>query len=395
MDNHAPDQVFDLVVCGAGIQGSGIAQAAAAAGWKILVLEKAAAPAAGTSSRSSKLIHGGLRYLETMQLGLVRQSLREKALLLRLAPTLVTPARFVIPVYRESRRSPLWIQLGLWLYRVLAWPARKQVRGRYAQSEWREHPALRQEGLRAIFEYQDAQTDDAALTNAVLHSAKELGAELRFGARIVRITHGDKLFTLHLEDGTRIRSRTLVNATGPWVNRFIRLFDGCTPPSLDIELVQGSHLVLNRAALACCYYLEAPDDGRAVFVLPWKGKVLIGTTELPFEGDPQDCAPTAGEIAYLLRAFNRYFPALAATENDIAESFAGLRVLPAAPTSATARSRETVLVSSHALPGYLGVYGGKLTAYRGNAELAIDKLQAFVPARARKGDTESLVLRCP
>ena len=159
---------YDIAVIGAGIQGAGIAQAAAAQGWSVVVLEQYAEPAMGTSSKSSKLIHGGLRYLETFQFGLVRECLREKSLLKTVAPSMVKKNRFVIPVYRTSRRSSFMIQVGLWLYRVLAGFAPDSEVRRYARTEWCEHPRIKKDGLSALFEYSDAQTDDRLLTQAVV-----------------------------------------------------------------------------------------------------------------------------------------------------------------------------------------------------------------------------------
>lgn len=384
---------FDLVVLGAGIQGAGVAQAAAANGWRVLVIEKQAQAAMGTSSKSSKLIHGGLRYLETFQLKLVRECLKEKALLCKLAPDLVKPARFIIPVYANYKRSPIWIQLGLILYNLLAWPT-KTVRGRYPKKAWQEHHLLRQQELQAIFEYEDAQTDDAALTRAVLSSAQKLMTKVRFNCGIksidVQVAGG---FHINLQNGELIRTRVVVNATGPWVNITAQLVQGVKAPELPIELVQGSHIILRREAPACCYYLESPIDGRAMFVLPWKGFTMVGTTEVTFEGDPEDCRATDAEVKYLLDAYNHFFPSLAAENADIVEKFAGLRVLPNAQTSKNKRSRDTIFLQSNTLPGYLAVYGGKLTAYRKSAEKVIKLIQPFLPQTQNPADTSDFTLR--
>lgn len=390
------ENILDVVVVGAGIQGAGVAQAAVAEGWSTLVLEKAEKPACGTSSKSSKLIHGGLRYLETMQFKLVRDCLKEKKRLCELAPDLVKPARFIIPVYSHFQRAPIWIQLGLYLYKLLGWPSLNPVRGKCSKQSWGEHVSLEKDGLQAVFEYEDAQTDDASLTEAVLASAKSLGAAVRFDVQISAITKtassGKTIYALALNNGEQIFTRSIVNATGPWVNKFAQLFEDCRVPAMQVDLVQGAHIVLNRPALSCCYYVESPDDGRAMFVLPWKGKIMVGTTESHFEGEPEDCAATPEEVSYLLKAFNRYFPALHAEHADIVEQFAGLRVLPVADSSENKRSRDTVLVCSDSMPGYLAIYGGKLTAYRSSAEKVISRLARHLPKKAKIADTRELHL---
>lgn len=383
---------FDVVILGAGIQGAGVAQAAAARGWSVLVIEKQAQAAMGTSSKSSKLIHGGLRYLETMQLRLVRECLLEKQLLCRLAPALVKPARFIVPVYTNYKRSPFWVQLGLYLYKLLAWPAGKTVRGRLARTAWQEHRFLKQDKLRAIFEYEDAQTDDVLLTQAVLASAKKLGAEIRFNIQVEKIEVFSKNYKITMSNGEVIVSRSLVNATGPWVNLTAACIQADTVPTMPIDLVQGSHIVLNREALGCCYYLESPDDGRAMFVLPWKGQTMVGTTEKSFDGNPEDCVATDEEVNYLLNAYNHFFPDLCAGKDDILETFAGLRVLPREATSQNKRSRDTLFLQSDALPAYIAIYGGKLTAWRKSAEKVVQKLAKFLPKTRTLASTDELPL---
>lgn len=384
---------FDLVVLGAGIQGAGVAQAAAARGWSVLVIEKQAHPAMGTSSKSSKLIHGGLRYLETLQLRLVRECLLEKQLLCRLAPGLVKPARFIVPVYASYKRSPLWIQLGLYLYKLLAWPAGKTVRGRIARGAWQEHAHLRQDKLQAIFEYEDAQTDDALLTRAVLASAENLGAKTRFNLHVEKIdVLPETAYKLTSSEGEEIHCRALVNATGPWVNLTAGLIQSNKVPTMPVDLVQGSHIVLKREALSCCYYLESPDDGRAMFVLPWKGQTMVGTTEKTFEGPPEDCVATREEVDYLLNAYNYFFPEYTASDEDILETFSGLRVLPREATSQNKRSRDTLFLQSDELPAYIAIYGGKLTAWRKSAEKVVQKLARHLPKKPIRAKTDQLSL---
>ncbi len=387
---------YDVAVIGGGVQGVAVAQAVAARGWSVLLLEKHTELALGTSNKSSKLIHGGLRYLESMQFHLVRECLQEKALLCELAPDLVKPARFVIPVYENYSRSAFWMQLGLLIYRLIAWPAKNPVRGRYKKNEWQEHPALRRQGLLAMLEYEDAQTDDAALTRAVWQSAESLGAELRLNSKVKKIKKHDETFEIQLEQeahGASVNASVCINACGPWVNQVSECIEADFVPRRDVDLVQGSHIVLDRPGLSSCYYLESPDDARAMFVLPWKGKTMVGTTELAFSGSPDECVATTEEVHYLLKAYNHYFPDMKAGEADIIECFAGLRVLPKDGSSHNKRSRETVFLHDPRLPGYLAIYGGKLTAWRLSAAKVVKEISPWLPARKVIADTRSLRLR--
>ena len=386
---------FDLAVVGAGIHGVGMAQAAAAAGHSVLLLEQTAV-AAGSSSRSSKLIHGGLRYLETGQFALVRESLRERALMLRLAPGLVRLQRFYIPVYAHTRRRPWQLRLGLSLYALLGSLRREARFGTVPRSEWDRLDGLDTAGLQAVFWYQDGQTDDSALTRAVLRSAEQLGAQLRCPARfdgaildeqgvVMRYTHGER--------SEQCRARVLVNAAGPWAPAVAQ---GVLPviavPAL--ECVQGAHILLGASLERGIYYLESPRDGRAVFVMPWKGHTLVGTTENRFHGDPARVAAHPAEIHYLLGVFKHYFPrARALAEQDLIASFAGLRVLPSGPGHAFHRSRETQLILDRRIrPRVLSIYGGKLTTWRAVSRRALRRIAASLPRRRALARTDQLPL---
>jgi glycerol-3-phosphate dehydrogenase len=383
---------YDLVVIGAGIQGAGVAQAAAAAGHSVLVLEQTAI-AAGTSSKSSKLIHGGLRYLESAQFGLVRESLQERALLLKLAPDLVKLKPLHIPVYHHSRRSPMTIRLGLSLYAALGGFGESNRFANLPRSQWHQLDGLQTQGLRAVFRYAEAQTDDAALTAAVLRSAQSLGAELLMPARFEGAELEPEGWRLVYEQGGRTRElscRVLVNAAGPWatrVNQDIR--PAQTLPA--VELIQGSHLLL-PPLLQHHFYLESPGDGRAVFLLPWRGQLLVGTTETPHSGAPEEARCLDTEKKYLLACLRHYFPHLPIEEDQVA-SFAGLRVLPKSPESAFSRSREVLLaVDNQTHPRLLTLMGGKLTTYRATAEKVLARLRASLPARERRARTSELPL---
>ena len=388
MDTHK----YDVIVVGAGIQGAGVAQAAAAAGYSVLVLEQSAA-AAGTSSKSSKLIHGGLRYLETAQFGLVRESLRERALLLRLAPDLVKLQSLHIPLSSDASRSPLMIRAGLSLYALLAGFDQNARFSRLPASAWGELAGLRQEDLQAVFRYQEAQTDDAALTRAVLQSALQLGAHVQIPARFVGAQRNGQCCYVdyETEQGAQSAScRVLINCAGPWA---LEVLARVTPqlPLPRVELVQGSHLLL-PPLLDQYFYLEAPQDKRAVFVLPWQGHLMVGTTEKLHEGAPEAAHCSDAEREYLLATLLHYFPRLQVPQDQV-HTFAGLRVLPKSDKSAFVRPREVLFeVDDTGRPRVLSVMGGKLTTYRATAQLALARMAPSLPVAEVRGNTAKLPL---
>ncbi|WP_370979293.1 FAD-dependent oxidoreductase [Agaribacterium sp. ZY112] len=392
------EQHYDVVIIGAGILGSGIAQACALQGWSTLVLEKAAEPATGASSKSSKLIHGGLRYLESLQFKLVYTCLRERRLLCALAPRLVRLKQFSLPVYKSSSRSVVWVALGLFLYWALAGFRRDagfSVCLFRAARRKAETLGLKTEGLRALFFYYDAQADDRALTKAVLKSAQKLNAQVRFSEQIKAVTKLKHGFRLNLQSGSSVITRSLVNAAGPWVQDVHALLN-LTTQELPVSLVKGSHLLINENKCKAYYYLEAPQDKRPFFVLPWKGKLLLGTTESLSATADVSC--TSDERLYLLGAHNYYFPNSQVLEKDVVASFSGVRVLPinrgASNTNHTlnSRSRDSFLWVDSDLAGYWAVCGGKLTEYRAIAELILPEIAASLKKGSRLKSTRRLLI---
>ena len=376
---------YDLIVIGAGIHGAGVAQVASAAGYRVLLLEQYARPALATSSKSSKLIHGGLRYLETAQFALVRECLRERAYLLSNAPQLVTLNRFYIPVYKTTTRRPWKITIGLALYSLFSQQRFRRVK-RY---RWSRLEGLNCQDLDAVFCYYDAQTDDARLTRAVLASAQSLGAQLRYNTVVQSAVRDHEGMVVQCAGGLSFAARLVINATGPWVDTMhARLCEGA---KLSISLVQGAHIVL-PGRVTHPFYLESPSDQRAVFVLPWKEHVLVGTTETAFTGNPADVTASAAEIEYLLEIYNHYFNH-SHTADDVIEAFAGCRVLPAGEGAAFARSRDTVFVrDQESQPRVVSILGGKLTAYRATAEKLVTSLRPFLPEAEAIADTTHLML---
>jgi len=385
-------RVYDLGIVGAGIHGAGVAQAASAAGYDVLLLEKQGA-AAGTSSRSSKLIHGGLRYLEQFQLGLVRECLQERELLLKLAPELVKIRPFYIPVYRDTRRRPWQLYAGLSLYALLVGPGHH---ARFRSMQAGDSPALaglRTDGLRQVFQYWDAQTDDAALTRAVLHSAVTLGTEVHTPAEFLGAELDADGATLRYREAGReqqCRAKVLVNAAGPWVTEVAARVSPFTS-HVQSDLVQGAHILIDLPARDGILYMEVPADGRAVFLMPWKGMSLVGTTETHFAGrDPSATRPSPQEREYLRRVVEHYLPGMAFRELD---AFAGLRVLPRDAERPFARDRELILETDRVhKPRLISLYGGKLTSYRADALKVLRKLRGSLPRREARGDTARLLL---
>ena len=384
---------YDLLIIGGGIHGAGIAQAAAARGYSALLLEQTEI-ASGTSSRSSKLIHGGLRYLESGQFSLVQECLRERALLLKLAPQLVKLVPFYIPVYAHTTRRPWLLTAGLSLYALLGGLDAVTRFKRLPKKIWGNLDGLETNNLQAVFQYYDAQTDDATLTRAVMRSAQTLGAELALPATFLGATLSDgenQIDYQHQGKNLSCTARVIVNAAGPWVQKILDRITP-TPAQYPVELVQGAHIIVPGQIVQGIYYVEAADR-RAVFVMPWQGHTLVGTTENVYRGDPSAVAPLPQEQAYLLQTLTRYFPQHGATQ-EILGATAGLRVLPQGAGAAFNRPRETLLYPDREhQPRLLTVYGGKLTTYRLTAARVMQRLAGSLPTRKRIADTNKLMLR--
>jgi len=371
---------YDVAIIGGGIHGTGVAQAATCAGHSVLLLEKTTL-AAGSSSRSSKLIHGGLRYLEGGDFALVRESLHERSILLRVAPDLVSLQPFHIPVYPDTARRPLTLRLGLLLYALLGGLHRGNSFRSLPRHDWEQLDGLDTTNLQAVFRYHDAQTDDVALTRAVMQSAIRLGATLACPAEFIGAEIGTDTCAVHYrENGVdkHCDASVLVNAGGAWASN-INSHITPAPAVMPVEMVQGAHLVLNSPLFRGCYYMEAPQDRRAVFLLPWGEHSLLGTTEHVYTGDPEQVRVQATEEQYLLEVLHRYFPRRSST---VIDRFAGLRVLPANGQRAFNRSRETHLsVDDAGRPRQVSIIGGKLTGYRATAARVMRLLSGSLPQR--------------
>lgn len=380
--------LYDILIIGGGIQGAGCAQAAAAAGYSVAVLEKYDRPGLGTSCKSSKLIHGGLRYLETAQIKLVYECLSERSLLLRNAPHLVKLEPFYIPVYKNSMRKPWLIWIGLALYSLLSGKGFSNI----PKKEWDRLDGLNTKNLLAVFKYYDGQTDDQRLTESVMQSAQQLGAEFISSAELISAQCDAELCEALYRQGDeqkQISARVIINAAGPWANLVLQRI---TPelPQADMDLVLGTHIIVPGSLEQGMYYMEAPQDQRAVFVLSWSDGIMIGTTETEFYGSPDRVDPPESDIEYLIEVYNHYFQK-PIYRSDVKRAFAGLRVLPTGG-SAFNKSREIMIHSDAINPRVFTVYGGKLTAYRATGEQIIKLIKPLLPERVQQADIKHLQL---
>ncbi|HEY9024761.1 MAG TPA: glycerol-3-phosphate dehydrogenase [Burkholderiaceae bacterium] len=366
---------FDVVVVGGGINGTGLARDLAGRGWRVLLAE-AQDLAQHTSSASTKLVHGGLRYLETYEFSLVRKALQEREVLLRSAPHLIQPLRFVLPHAPHLR--PAWmIRVGLFLYDHLA--RRELLAGSHglwlAGSVYGE--PLRREFTRG-FVYSDGWVDDARLVVANAQDARARGAEVLTRCAVTRAERGADAWLVTLHGGRQVRSRALVNAAGPWAEAFLRA-QGL--PARGLRLVKGSHIVVDQRFTHDHAYIFQNPDGRILFAIPFQGRfTLIGTTdvELPeHEEPPSQAQIEAAEIDYLCEQASRYF-ARPVTPADVRWTYAGVRPLLDEGGSASSVTRDYLLEGDKQGAPLLNVWGGKLTTYRKLAEDGATQLGALL-----------------
>ncbi|WP_285960950.1 glycerol-3-phosphate dehydrogenase [Pseudomonas tohonis] len=381
MSRKSPiSEVYDLAVVGGGINGVGIAADAAGRGLSVFLCEKDDL-AQHTSSASSKLIHGGLRYLEHYEFRLVREALAEREVLLAKAPHIVRPMRFVLP-HRPHLRPAWMIRAGLFLYDHLG--KREKLPGSRGLKFGAGSP-LKADIARG-FEYSDCWVDDARLVVLNAMAARENGAHIHTRTRCVSARRSKGLWHIHLEraDGTllSIRARALVNAAGPWVAKFIK--DDLKQKSpYGIRLIQGSHIVVPRLYEGEHAYILQNEDRRIVFAIPYLERfTLIGTTDREYQGDPAKVAISAEETAYLLDVVNRHFKQQIG-EKDILRTYSGVRPLCDDESDDPSAVTRDYTLSLEAHPGeapLLSVFGGKLTTYRKLAESALAQLAPFFPS---------------
>lgn len=374
---------FDLLVIGGGITGAGIALDAAARGLKTALIEKRDF-GAGTSSRSTKLIHGGLRYLENLEFSLVREGLKERSIVSRIAPHLAEPFPFLIPIYSDSRRNydhPLKMRAGLILYDLLAGKYRFGRHRRLSRQETLEFaPQLEQSGLRGAFLYYDGLTNDSRLVIEIVKAAHDLGAAVVNYAEAIGFLKladgtlgGARVRDLITREETGIRAHTTINATGVWVDD-VAMMDGGRDLSKSIRPSKGIHLTVSseRLKVTGSWLIPSLTGHRFYFVVPWEGRVNIGTTDTDYDGSKDVPRAEAGEVTEILNAINSYFPTAQLGHDDVISAWAGLRPLisesGATNTSEISR-KEEIFESSD---GLISISGGKLTTYRLMAEQAVN-----------------------
>lgn len=376
---------FDVAVVGGGINGAGVARESAYLGYRTLLLEKDDF-AQATSSQSTKMIHGGIRYLETGDFHLVWESLRERRILLRIAPHLVKPFEIVIPIYADSPRPPWMVRLGTIIYDLLA--GRKNIGRSHTLSaeELQALPGLNKKGLRAAVAYQDAQVFDARLCLETALSAKDSGAVVLNYHPVERVSLDGGRYLLQGEnlrtgEPFRFAARSVVNATGPWTPFFEQqtLRHETKPMVYD----RGIHLVIPSIGIKSGLALMI-GDGRLIFVLPWQGEfTLVGTTETQFDGkDFTDIAYEEEEITYLLDAFNECFPERRLKREEVLYVYSGVRTLISGHGLALTKLSREAEIEVHADSAeatWMNVYGGKLTSYRALAARALKKLGPHLP----------------
>ena len=374
---------YDLLIVGGGINGTGVARDAAGRGLKVLLCEQDDL-ASHTSSASTKLIHGGLRYLEEFHFSLVRKALQEREVLLGAAPHIMRPLQFIMP--HAAHLRPAWmIRAGLLLYDHLA--ARARLAGS-ASVDLRTHIAGEplKAGYRRGFLYSDGQTDDARLVVLNALDARSRGATILTRTRCERLSPRGALWSATLGGGREsrvIEARAVVNATGPWVGRFLA---EATPvrASRQVRLVKGSHIVVPRLFAHRFAYIFQNEDRRIVFAIPYEHDfTLLGTTDVDYHTDPGAVRIDAGEVSYLCTLANRYFRQQLAPA-DVVWSYSGVRPLLADESTDPMRvTRDYALeLDRHPLP-LLSVFGGKITTYRRLAEDAVNRLAAVLGVRAR------------
>ena len=377
---------FHVIVIGGGINGVAIARECARAGRRTLLVEQHDF-AAGTTSRSTRIIHGGLRYLEHGDIGQVRESLRERQWLLQRYPNLVHPLQFLLALDGKSRRSALAVRAGLWLYRKLGNDQRGADEGRTEQSRL---DRLLDAGRRfSVFSFDDAQCEfPERLVAEWLVEAIEAGAVARNHTQVLAVEiHNGRATGVSLRDQLgrkeeRVEATWVINATGPWADAICRTSNIRTDNPM-VGGVRGSHIVLPKfpGAPQAAIYTEAVD-GRPIFVIPWNEQILVGTTEVPDDNDPGRAQPSADEIDYLLRSFAHLFPRVQVSRDDIHYAFAGVRPLPFSPKKNPGAVSRKHYLHDHTADGaaqMISVIGGKLTTAGSLARECVAKIGITVP----------------
>ncbi len=386
------DGAVDVLVIGGGIVGAGIARDAALRGLRVGLLESCDF-AFGTSSRSSRLLHGGLRYLAQGRIGLVREASVEKTLLRSIAPHLVEPMGFVFPTYKGTD-WPLWqLRIGVRVYDLLCGGRNFEPSVTLSRAETlRRLPTLQSDRLTGAVRYFDGFTCDARLVMDTLRGAAAAGAVLLNYCELVSARRNAKQWSCETNDRLtatrhRVKARVVVNATGPWGDRF--------PQSrVRLRLTKGIHCVFDRGRVPIPEAVVITEGRRILFIIPWGERVIVGTTDTDYDGPPEAVRTEPADVSYVLQSVNRFFPVLAVVEKDVLATWAGLR-----PLIASAKGKPSDLSRSHRIrspeDGWWDVAGGKLTTYRLMAEQVVDGVTRELGRTAVACRTAQLPLLSP
>ena len=381
MSETPESQTYDLIVIGGGVNGVGVARDAAGRGASVLLLEKGDL-ASGTSSKSTKLVHGGLRYLEYYEFALVREALGEREVLWQIAPHIIWPMRFILPV-SENMRNAAVLRAGLFLYDHLGGP-KDWFGGEFRKTKsvkLKKHRAgvPLERAYKRAFEYSDGWVDDARLVVLNAMDARERGADIRPRTEVHGAHRDGDLWVVETSGGT-FRGRALVNAAGPAADDVAKLAGA--KPEYGIRRVRGSHIVVPKLFDHDCAYILQQPDTRICFAIPWEGEfTLVGTTDADHKTSLDQPEASEEEVRYLLDAVNRYFEH-DVTQEDVVHTYAGVRALvdlgEGRPEAATRGYRLALSEEAEGAP-LLGVYGGKITSYRHVAEEVVDMLAKRLP----------------
>ncbi len=396
----SPEQDYDLAIIGAGVNGAGIARDASLRGLKVIVIDKGDM-CCGTSSVSSRLIHGGLRYLEYGEVPLVYESLHERRALRKIASHLVRPLRITIPIFSEARRGKLLVRLGMIAYDLLSFRKSLPSHDMLGRVEIiAAESGVRSDGLLGAARYFDAQVTFAErLVLENLLAARAAGAEIRTYCEVreIRTQRGRVDSIVYVDrngESTEVSARVVVNAAGPWVDKVLQ---GAPRQSKRfVGGTKGSHIVVDSfpGSPTDAFYVEAESDGRPFFIIPWNNQYLIGTTDIRFHESLDQIRASRDEVDYLLAETNRVFPGAGLTAQSINYAYAGVRPLPhreKGPESAITR-RHIIKHNRLIAKGLISIIGGKLTTYRNLAEQTVDKVSKILRRKLPKCRTDDTLL---
>ena len=375
--------MFDIFIIGGGINGAGIARDASGRGLKVYLAEKGKVGSA-TSSWSSKLIHGGLRYLENYEFKLVAESLREREVITQIAPSITKPLPFVIP-HTKKLRSKLLIRLGLFLYDNLGGKTKIPKSSKVIFAK--QYQNILQSKFTEGFRYYDVQVDDKKLVEMNIDDAKKMGAIIAEDTKVINANRIDNYWEITLNNNEKIKSKILINAAGPWINEIVNNVLKINAKK-SIRLVRGSHIITKKLYEDEVAFTLQNEDNRVVFVIPYKGEYsLIGTTEVDVD-TPDNPSISNEEKIYLINTINNHFIKQISQE-DIVETYSGIRPLIEDFKEATKVTRDYIfdLNEDNSQAPLLNIYGGKLTTYRKLAENVLLALNKYIPVNKKNSWT--------